>query len=209
MEKLRNGYLRFRHKQFPEMAGWFRSLGSGQQPHTLFVTCCDSRVVPSLITGTGPGELFIVRNIANIVPPWEEGEEHSASASAIEYAVVVLEVPNIVVCGHSNCGGCQALFLDEETLAANPLTRRWLELIRPLRDEAIGLHPEVRAKTVEQSNVLIQLDHLMGYPYVRERVQQGMLHIAGWYYDIEQGTVQQWRESSGRFEELEDDGPPT
>ncbi|RMF47272.1 MAG: carbonic anhydrase, partial [Deltaproteobacteria bacterium] len=128
MEKLFKGIMRFRREEFLAHRELFCRLGREQKPHTLFIGCSDSRVVPSLITQTHPGELFIVRNVANIVPPYRQTEEFVATTSAIEYAVQALEVDCIVVCGHSNCGGCAALHKSPEELASLPHVRKWLEV---------------------------------------------------------------------------------
>ncbi|MEJ2520550.1 MAG: carbonic anhydrase, partial [Desulfuromonadales bacterium] len=128
MEKLFKGIARFRHEDFEVHRELFRELGRKQQPHTLFIGCSDSRVVPELITRTRPGELFMIRNIANIVPPYRQTHEFAATTAAIEYAVEVLNVAAIVVCGHSNCGGCAALHQDPKTLQHIPHVARWLEI---------------------------------------------------------------------------------
>ena len=113
MDKLLKGVVHFKKRDFEKHRGLFEGLGRDQKPHTLFIGCADSRVVPSLITKTLPGELFIVRNIANIVPPYRMADEYLATTSAIEYAVQMLNVENIVVCGHSNCGGCASLYQEQ------------------------------------------------------------------------------------------------
>ena len=113
MHNLFEGVVKFQQKDFEEHKELFSDLKSKQAPHTLFIGCSDSRVVPSLITKTMPGDLFIVRNIGNLVPPWRETDDYLSTTSAIEYAVEVLNVENIVVCGHSNCGACASLFFDD------------------------------------------------------------------------------------------------
>ena len=116
MENLISGAIKFMQEDFKEHEELFESLKNKQNPHTLFIGCSDSRVIPNLITNTGPGELFVIRNIANIVPPYRVGEDYLATTSAIEYALNSLHIKNIVVCGHSNCGGCNALYYSDEEL---------------------------------------------------------------------------------------------
>ncbi|MBF7097428.1 carbonic anhydrase [Alkalibacter mobilis] len=203
MQNLLDGITKFRKKDFEDHKELFKELGNRQKPHTLFISCSDSRIDPNMITGTKPGELFIIRNIANIVPPYRESEEYLATTSAIEYAVLVLEVENIVICGHSNCGGCAASFKSAEELKDIPHTRKWLELIRPVRDmvlkEISENEPEAREWLMEQGNVVEQLKHLLTFPYIRERVEEGKLNLSGWYYIIETGEIFIYDKDCGEF----------
>lgn len=193
MQKLLEGIVQFRRGDFENHRDLFKNLKAEQKPHTLFIACSDSRVDPNLITKTLPGELFIIRNIANLVPPYRETPEYVSTTSAIEYAVVSLGVSNIIVCGHSNCGGCNACLKPPEYLDLMPHTRRWLELAHPVRDRVlkeIGENdPAAREWMMEQANVVEQLKHLLGYPYIREKVNAGKLTLSGWHYIIETGEV--------------------
>lgn len=193
MEKLLDGIVKFRQKDFEAHKALFQSLGGEQKPHTLFIACSDSRVDPNWITKTKPGELFIIRNIANIVPPYRLTEEFLATTSAIEYAVQVLGVENIIVCGHSNCGGCAACLKEPEMMRELPHTRRWLELSGPVREQVLreipASQPEAREWMMEQANAVAQLKHLASFPYIKEKVQSGSLKISAWYYIIETGEV--------------------
>lgn len=203
MEKLLDGISKFRRQDFESHKELFSSLGGGQKPHTLFISCSDSRIDPNMITGTKPGELFIIRNIANIVPPYRISDEYLATTSAIEYAVLALGVENIVVCGHSNCGGCAASMKSEEEMAALPHTRKWLELIKPVTQKVLERfpegEPEAREWYVEQGNVVEQLRHLMTFPYIKDRVEKGELVLSGWYYIIETGEIYVYDEGCGLF----------
>lgn len=204
MEKLLDGIIQFRKKDFEKHKDLFTTLGDSQKPHTLFISCSDSRIDPNMITGTKPGELFIIRNIANIVPPYRESDEYLATTSAIEYAVRTLEVENIVVCGHSNCGGCAASMKSDEEMELLPHTKKWLELIHPVRDKVLERfsedEPEAREWYVEQGNVVEQLRHLTTFPYIKERVENGQLTLSGWYYIIETGEIFIYDEKSGLFD---------
>lgn len=191
MDKLLKGIVRFRKEDFESHRSLFSSLSRSQKPHTLFIGCADSRIVPSLITKTLPGELFIVRNVANMVPPWRQADEYLSTTSAIEYAVQVLEVDNIIVCGHSNCGGCAALH--KEIHRELPHTHKWLELAKGVREKVEDqlAEPDEAAREwlTEQTNVVEQMKHLLSYPYIAERFKEGKLEIRGWYYIIETGEV--------------------
>ena len=205
MERLINGVLEFRKKDYEEHKELFREIGKAQNPHTLFIGCSDSRVIPELITNTLPGELFVVRNIANIVPNYRIAEEFLSTTSAIEYAVQVLEVQSIVVCGHSNCGGCKALYKDEKELEKIPNTRKWLELsgnVKTLVEKAVKdtNDPGEREWLTEQINVLEQIKHLLTYPFIAEKYQAGKLEIHGWHYIIETGEVFSYNRDTSVFE---------
>ncbi|GAB1483070.1 carbonic anhydrase [Treponema sp.] len=193
--RLARGVERFRTGSYRRNRGFFQDLEYGQKPHTLFLTCSDSRVDPTLLTDSRPGELFIVRNIANIVPPYRQTEEYVSTTAAIEYALLSLKVSSVVICGHSNCGGCAALVGDQALLDAIPHTRRWLELAR----EGDFPRPNMRAADVERENVARQVKHLLSYPGVSERLASGDLEIQGWYYSIAQGFVRRWEEEKGAF----------
>lgn len=204
--KLFKGYMKFRAEDFEAHRVLFQELGRQQKPHTLFIGCSDSRVVPNLITQTHPGELFIVRNVANIVPPYRQTEEYVSTTSAIEYAVLALEVDSIVICGHSNCGGCSALNESPAALAHLPHVRKWLEVSREVRGRVdrlmIGDTMEEREWLTEQVNILVQLRNLLTYPYVRERYKAGKLQIYGWHYIIETGEIFNFNDEKEVFELL-------
>lgn len=191
-EHLIEGLQRFRRDTFPAFRDQYRRLVvEGQHPTTLFIGCSDSRVVPDLLMGTDPGQLFIIRNMGAFVPPYHEREEgyHGTSAT-IEYAALVLKVTDIVVCGHSHCGAIRATY--DPPNPETPHIQRWLELGRgarvPRSERGPGLTSEVLRRT-EQRSVLLQLERLMSYPPVRSRVEDGTLALHGWHYIIEDGEV--------------------
>lgn len=192
LKQLFEGAIKFKEEDFLRHKELFETLKDGQNPHTLFIGCSDSRVVPNLITKTLPGELFVVRNIANIVPPYRLGEEFLATTSAIEYALVALEVENIIICGHSHCGGCEALYMTQEELLKMPNVKNWLSLIEAVKTNVIKHNPENNAKRAwltEQINIERQIMNLFTYPNVKERYLARTLNIYGWHYIIETGEV--------------------
>ncbi|HSJ08633.1 MAG TPA: carbonic anhydrase [Longimicrobiales bacterium] len=180
------GLKRFRTERFPHFREHYERLVSeGQHPRALFIGCCDSRVVPDALMDTRPGELFIVRNVGNFVPPYEEaGGLHGVSA-AIEFAVVVLGVSDIIVCGHSHCGAIRSLY--ELRDPATPHINNWLSLGMDARVE--GDVGEDMLRRTEQRSVLLQLSRLLTFEVVRERVESGSIALHGWHYIIESGTV--------------------
>lgn len=204
MPDFNKGVIQFRQNDFEANRQHFEGIGRQQSPHTLFIGCSDSRVVPSLITQTMPGELFIIRNIANLVPMYRESGEFLATTSAIEYAVKILNISNIIICGHSNCGGCAALYESTERLSTIPHTRRWLELAMPVKEKVLKVigntDHAAREWLTEQMNVVEQLGHLMTYPYIKDRVEQGTLKLIGWHYMIHTGNIYEYHQDSGQFE---------
>lgn len=206
MDKLFDGVREFNATDFLEHRELFTDLGRKQAPHTLFIGCSDSRIVPNLITKTLPGELFVVRNIANIVPYWRATEEFVATTSCIEYAVKVLNVDNIIVCGHSNCGGCAALLRPGSELDAIPHTKKWLELAARVREKILADDVEderEREWRTEQLNVIEQMNHLVTYPYIKGAYRSGKLAIYGWYYIIETGEVFNYDKDDRVFRKIE------
>lgn len=203
MNSLLKGAKEFREKDFPGYRDRFQCIAQKQTPHTLFITCCDSRVVPSLITKTMPGELFIIRNIANIVPYHHETSEYVSTTSAIEYAVNVLQVKNIIVCGHSDCGGCAALYNDDAVLKESvPHTQKWLELAYPVREKVIKKYPlsdEIRQELTEKENILQQVSNLKTYPNIQSRLKDGTMNIMGWYYSISEGIIMNYDFAAKQF----------
>jgi carbonic anhydrase len=204
MNRLFKGYMRFREEDFQSHREMFKELGRHQKPHTLFVGCSDSRLVPNLITQTHPGELFIIRNVANIVPPYRITEEYVATTSAVEYAVQELKVDSIVVCGHSNCGGCAAMNMSEEQLAHIPHVRKWLAVSKEVKGRVDKLmqgdSAEEREWLTEQVNILVQMRNLLTYPYIRNRYEAGELNIYGWYYIIETSEIYNFNDEKEIFE---------
>ncbi|MDT0452981.1 carbonic anhydrase [Streptomyces hesseae] len=173
------------HVADSERAESFRALQSGQSPEALFITCSDSRVVPSLITGARPGELFELRTAGNIVPEYGGGRPMGETAT-IEYAVRVLGVRDIVVCGHSHCGAISALVQGDD-LSAAPAVRDWLAT------QAAGSSFGADLADAVQRHAVAQLDRLRTYPCVRERVEEGLLSLHAWYYEVHTGAVRAHR----------------
>lgn len=192
--ELLDGVHTFEEEVYPQKKDLFQSLAYDQTPPTLFITCADSRISPSLITQTEPGELFLIRNVGNIVPAY--GNMVGAVASAIEYAVGALRVKNIIVCGHSNCGAMSALIsmaTNPEKLADMPTVRRWLHnaeaaaaTIGDLRAEDVG-PKDVR--DLAEANVRLQITHLKTHPIVAKALSRNELNVQGWYYDIKKGRI--------------------
>lgn len=202
MDQIREGVRRFRTVVFREKRQLYESLAEKQNPCALFLTCGDSRIEPSLLTGTEPGQIFVERTLGNIVPIYEDSASVGVSAS-IEYAVAVLGVADLIVCGHSACGAMKGL-LHPEVLEKIPATARWLKYAQPavqaLGRDYGGMDEPDRLKRLAQLNVLEQLAHLITHPTVEERFKRGSLGIHGWYYEIHTGTVEAFNQETGEFE---------
>jgi carbonic anhydrase len=204
MHRLIEGFERFRDQVFPQQRELFRQLAEQQSPHTLFITCADSRVMPEMIFSAQPGELFVYRNIGNIVPPY--AQHVSGVVAAIEYAVKVLMVQHIVICGHSDCGAMKAL-QNPDLLAEMPSVSAWLKHADVARvvaaENAFTLDEAAKLCCVTEENVICQLEHLRTLPTVAAAVAKGSLRIHGWVYDIAHAGLRVFDASAGRFMEVE------
>ncbi|MGE5505710.1 MAG: carbonic anhydrase [Actinomycetota bacterium] len=195
MDRLIEGFRRFRDTYFEDNRSLFSALAQGgQQPKVMLVGCCDSRVDPGLIFGAQPGEMFVLRNVANLIPPFEnQGTFHGTSA-AIEFAVRKLEVEHIVILGHAQCGGVRAL-VEDGAAEGTDFLRPWMSIARTGRDRALALtlsanQPlEMARRMCEQETVAISLANLMTFPWLRERVERGVLALHGWWFDMEEGEL--------------------
>lgn len=201
IERLLTGVRKFRAEVYPERQAAYQQLvREGQKPHALFITCSDSRIDPELLTQSGPGQIFVFRNIGNLVPPY--GEMLGATSSVIEYAVVALNIPHIVVCGHTDCGAMKGL-LGRQQLTNLPIVNRWLTSAEAALSVVEARDTPADAKQALESlieeNVLLQINHLHTHPSVAGRIAQGTLAISGWVYDIAAGTVRVYDGRERRF----------
>jgi carbonic anhydrase len=200
MNPFLNGYLKFRREVFPAQESKYRALAKTQKPHTLFITCSDSRIMPSDLTQTAPGELFHCRVVGNLVPA--HGNSAGGVTSAIEYAVMVLGIKNIIVCGHSDCGAMRA-FSHPEKLTELKAVRAWIEhaesAVTMAREHHAHLDGDDFIAALAKENVVSQIQHLKTHPCVASRVRKGTLDLYGWYYDIGHGTIEQYDEPQESF----------
>jgi carbonic anhydrase len=201
------GHEAFKQVKFKQSKERFKKLVSeGQNPKALFIGCSDSRVMPAMITGSKPGDLFIVRNIGNFVAPYKPDADYHATASAIEYAVSILEVSDVIVCGHSDCGAIASLFKDIKQTAENIHTIKWLELGAEAKKVALLAYKhdakDVMLRYTEKMSVVYQLDNLLTYPAIKRRVAEGTLFLHGWHYDIEDGNITYYDDENYEFKAL-------
>jgi carbonic anhydrase len=194
IENLIQGYRRFHENYFDADEQLFNQLAHGQKPATLVIACSDSRVDPAIITDSKPGDLFVVRNVANLVPPYEVGGGYHGVSSALEFGVQVLEVKHIIVFGHRQCGGIRALVDGiEEGAAGGEFIAPWMNMAqrayqRVLADNPHGSSDE-HARACELGGVMVSLENLMTFPWIKSRVEEGKLELHGWYFDIESGEI--------------------
>ena len=208
MQKLVQGLHHFQNQVFSSHRELFERLEQhGQSPETLFITCSDSRINPNLITQTGPGELFILRNVGNLVPRYEE--HVGSTAAAIEFAVAALKVKEIVICGHSNCGAMQAV-LDPASVDRLPAMKAWMghatETGRLVRENYAHLEGEARLTATVEENVLVQLENLRTHPSVLDAIDRGALRLHGWVYKIQTGEVYAYDAGQAQFMALSEAG---
>ena len=206
-EKLIEGFRRFRARHFSENDALYRQLATeGQTPRILMVACCDSRVDPALVMDCAPGDLFVIRNVANLVPPAESRDSgrHGTSA-ALEFGVRSLKVEHIIVLGHAQCGGIRSLFSDDATEAGS-YVHAWMRAAQEVHAAVLRDMPDAPMKeqvmACEQRAILVSLDNLMTFSWIRERVEDGSLALHGWYFDIENGRLMQYSREGGAFEEV-------
>jgi carbonic anhydrase len=200
MLKLIKGLHHFQSEIFLSQKELFERLARGQNPDALFITCADSRINPNLITQTSPGDLFILRNAGNIIPPY--GAANGGEGATIEFAVAALGVKDIILCGHSHCGAMKGL-LHPETLGDLPTVSAWLSHAeatrRTVKENYSDLSDDQLLNVATQENVLVQLENLRTHPTVSARLSRGQLNLHGWIYKIETGEVFSYQPEEGQF----------
>jgi carbonic anhydrase len=206
MEKLqKEGYDTFLNEYFKENEELFSSLSKKQKPHTMIITCSDSRINPALLLNAQPGELFIARNIGNVVPPYFPAK--GSTQAAIEYAVNALDIPKIVILGHSNCGACAHMYHQKKDGEPSlPHVEKWLEYIIPAKSAAMlevhSDHHKNIFELTEKHNVVISLQRLMEYPYIQSRLVNHEISLEGWWFDIGTGKVEIYNFGTRDFESV-------
>jgi len=202
-EKLLDGFKRFQTQYFGNDSRLYASMKDGQPAKTLMIACCDSRVDPAILTDCDPGDLFIVRNVANLVPPCEVGGDFHGTSAALEFAVNSLEVENIIIMGHASCGGIKALWEGADKQQSQ-FIHPWVSIAQSAKDwvkERLSTAtPEIQIKACEQRAILESLANLMTFSCIRQRVENGELSLHGWYFDIAQGELLCFNPQTGAFE---------
>jgi carbonic anhydrase len=205
MEPILRGMLEFQQRVYPEHRELFQRLRKGQSPQAMLITCSDSRIDPALVMGTQPGDIFIVRNAGNIVPPaYRAG---GGEAASLEYAVCVLGIEDIIVCGHSQCGAMSGL-LEPGSLEALPYVRSWVaharDALSRARSRASNTSADEMLHHCVECNVIVQLEHLQTYPFIAERLRDGCIRLHGLVYHFEKGRIDYYEAAQNRFVPLQE-----
>ena len=212
--RLMAGFRRFRSRYFDEDSSIFRRLQSGQAPKTLMIACSDSRVDPAILSDASPGEIFVVRNVANLVPPYELGGTYHGVSAAIEFAVVNLKVENVVILGHRQCGGIRSLMADppSDTLLGHSFVAQWMQIAAPAREKVLKFAAAQAPATVDEDtlcrhceleSIAISLENLMSFPFVKTAVGLGTLTLQGAYFDLEVGELHFFDSDTREFRKIE------
>lgn len=198
------GFERFQDKYFGHDRKLFDRLRHAQRPRAMVIACCDSRVDPAILTDAEPGEMFVVRNVANLVPPYDLGGNFASVPAALEFAVQSLEVEHVIVLGHARCGGIRALMSGAEP--GGEFIGKWVSIAQRARERVLAELPDkppaLQAQACEQAAILVSLENLMTYPWIARRVEAGSLHLHGWYFDIGQGELLGYSPLGTAFEPL-------
>ena len=200
MDKFIEGYRQFRETYFLENKDFIEDLmAQGQAPKALMIACSDSRIDPSLKFGVAPGDLFIVRNVANLVPPFAPDSNAHGTSAALEFAVRGLAVEHVIVMGHARCGGIKALMTQPQ---AGDFVAAWMKIAMPAREKALekASDPDAAQRCCEHEAVKVSLENLLSFPWVKEAVDAGKLQTHGWYFDLETGTLFTLNKATGEFE---------
>ena len=201
-ENLLAGFKRFQKEYFEGDNRLYATMKNGQPAKTLMIACCDSRVDPAILTGCNPGDLFIVRNVANLVPPCENDGHYHGTSAALEFAVNSLNVENIIVMGHANCGGINALWEDAGDKSSQ-FIQPWVSIAQRAKDkvqlECNNLSRGQQLTACEQEAILVSLENLLSFPCIKERVERGVISLHGWYFDIKDGKLLTYQPEKKKF----------
>lgn len=204
LHKLKSGFRKFRKHYFEEHPELYEKLTiKGQSPEVLVIACCDSRVHPAQVLATEPGDIFVIRNVANLVPPFEDdGKSHGTSA-AIEFAVKHLKVKHIIVFGHAQCGGVRSLMEGEHDSHKYSFIDPWMSTVRPAREKVLKQYSEAdfdrQCRYCEEEVIRVSLKNLMSFPFIKEAVDAGSLTVGGWHFDITKGEINSLDEKTDQF----------
>lgn len=208
IERFINGFRVFQKDYFGPDSSHFEPLKKGQNPSTMLIGCSDSRVDPAILTNSAPGDLFMVRNVANLVPPYQLDDALHGVSAALEFAVCHLQVEHIIVLGHSSCGGIKALMDGTCGCLGGGFISHWMTIAQPAKDQVLAdLHdkdPRLQQRATEQAAILLSLENLHTFPFIDERVCVGKLSLHGWYFDLEQGQLLEYVPQEGVFARVTD-----
>lgn len=201
-----SGFRSFRKDYFGPENSQFEALKQGQSPSTMIIGCSDSRVDPAILTNCAPGEIFTVRNVANLVPPYENADGLHGVSAALEFAVCHLGVEHIIVMGHSQCGGIGALMAGSCGCKGDGFISRWMSIATPAKEKVLAAlpdkDPQLQQRAAEQAAILLSLENLHSFPWIDEKVAAGSLALHGWYFDLSSGELLQYQPEAGLFQRI-------
>lgn len=207
MDRLYKGIRKFQQTFYKQEQELFKKIGKGQSPDILFIACSDARVDPNLLTQSKPGDLFVIKNVGNMVPPNDGATKKTCTAAAVEFALVKLQITDVVVCGHSDCGALNALWCDQKDLACMDNLQEWIKTASGVKDFVLKHnHDPSYASKMEMTakkHVIQQLENLKTYPLVAQAVKEEKLRLHGWYYEIGAGAVHAYNAETGSYERIE------
>jgi len=197
------GYKQFRVKYFENTKAFDDLVQHGQKPKVLVIACCDSRVDPAIVTNCNPGELFVVRNVANLVPPFDGNPRHHGTSAALEFGVLGLGVSDIIVFGHSYCGGVRVLMEAQKNKSTSDFIAAWMDIAKPAKQRVLRQHPKCsldeQAHYCEKESLLISLNNLKTFPWIYERILTNKLFLHAWYFNLDTGMIETYQSSSDQF----------
>lgn len=206
IERFITGFRAFQKDYFKSESSLFDTLQHAQNPKTMIIGCSDSRVDPAILTNCAPGDIFTVRNVANLVPPFEENGGYHGVSAALEFAVCTLKVEHIIVLGHSQCGGIKALMEGNCGCGNGGFISRWMSIAASAREQVLAELPNKEAglqqRAAEQAAILLSLENLHSFPFIVERVAAGTLSLHGWYFDLATGELLEYKTRLGTFQKL-------
>jgi len=207
IDTLIEGYKKFKTEHFEESNLYDDLVLHGQKPKVLIVACCDSRVDPAIVTDCKPGELFVVRNVANLVPPYDNDPKHHGTSAALEFGVTDLGVSDIIVFGHSHCGGIRALMEQPEHPTISTFITAWMNIAKPAKQHVLAHHAQdsldAQSHYCEKESLLISLNNLNTFPWITEHVSQGQLSLHAWYFNLKTGMIETYNADLKNFIPLE------
>ena len=206
IERFITGFRSFKENYFGPESTHFEPLKQGQSPKTMIIGCSDSRVDPAIITNCSPGDIFTVRNVANLVPPYVEDDGQHGVSAALEFAVCHLGIEHIIVLGHSQCGGIKALMADTCGCKGGGFISNWMSIANPAKERVLaelhGKEPTLQQLAAEQASILLSIENLHSFPWIDDRVKAGTLSLHGWYFDISLGDLLEYKPDLGSFEKI-------
>ena len=209
LEYIIAGYKKFRQKYFEGNNNLYEDLKNGQNPKILVIACSDSRVDPAIILNCKPGDLFVVRNVANLVPPYENDGGHHGTSAALEFAVLGLVIKHIIILGHSSCGGIQALVEDPTKMQEENFISRWMEIAKPALQKTITNYPNQSIKeqvgNCAKFALINSLNNLLTFPWIKDRATSGELSLHSWYFNIDSGIIEEFDSLKQEFIDLKID----